>query len=497
MAIVPEVAKHHGRLKNYINGQWVEPGTGQYFETTNPATGEVIAEAPIASRQDVEAAISAAYEAFKKWRNVPFRDRAKKVFTLREKFAEKSEWLSRILTQDHGCPVDDSRGTNARIVENIEAAGASMFGYYRGEHVDQLANGIDCYQLKEPAGVFLIITPGNIPTHAWSSFVPYAIACGCAVIVKPSRQVPVAADSVMKATDEVGFPPGLVNLVHMGPDRELNKVILSDPRVKGVGLIGSTRVSKELFELCGKYGKRSSLNGNGKNCIVVMPDAPIANAVNYVLRGAFGMSGQRCLGSDNIAIIGDDKRYNEVKEALLEAARALKMGYGLDESVELGPLTTQQGKEKVEQFIEAGVRLGAKLLLDGRTAKVPGGEKGYFLGPSIFENVTIDMDPLAKEEAFGPLANLLRPKDLDEVIGWINGTDYGHSACIVTESGKAARKFIRECEVGNVGVNAGIPQPYAFFGLGSKKSSFFGMSKSRMDSVKLFLDEKTVTLRWV
>lgn len=497
MALLPEVEKHYGKLKNYINGQWVEPATGKYFETTNPATDEVIAEAPIASRDDAEAAIFAAHEAFKTWRNMPFRDRAKKVFTLRDKVVEKTEWLSRILVQDHGCTIDEARGTNARIVENIEAAGSSMYSYYRGEHVEQLATGIDCYQIREPVGVFLIITPGNIPTHAWSSFVPYALACGCTVIVKPSRQVPLAADSVMKVTAEIGLPPGVVNLLHMGPDRELNKVILSDPRVKGVGLIGSTRVAKELFELCGKYGKRSSLNGNGKNYIVVMPDASVKNAVNYLMRGCFGMSGQRCLGSDNVAIIGDDRRYKEIKDAFVAASKAMKMGYGMDEAVELGPLTTREGKEKVEQFIEAGIRQGAKLTLDGRLTRAKGYEKGYFLAPTIFENVTPDMNPLAKEEAFGPLSNLMRPKDLDEVIEWMNSTNYGHSACIVTESGKAARKFIRECEVGNVGVNAGIPQPYSFFGLGSKKDSFLGMSKARMDSIKLFLDEKTVTLRWV
>ena len=496
MAFVPEVSKHYGKLKNFINGQWVKPGTKQYFTTTNPATDEVIAEAPIASRDDVEAAISAAHEAFKKWRDVPFRDRAKMVFNMREKFSQKAEWLSRILVQDHGCTIEEGRGTHARVVENIETAGASMFGYYRGEHVDQLATGIDCYQIKEPAGVFLIITPGNIPTHAWSSFVPYALACGCTVIVKPSRQVPLASDALFKVTEEVGFPPGVVNLLHMGPERSLNEVILSDPRVKGVGLIGSTRVSRELFEICGKYGKRSSLNGNGKNYIAVMPDAPVKNVVQYALRGCFGMSGQRCLGSDNVAIIGDDKRYREVKEAFVAASKAMKMGYGLDPTVELGPLTTRNGKEQVERFIESGLQAGAKLLLDGRKGKVKGYEKGYFMAPTIFEGVVPDMY-VAKEEAFGPLANLMRAKDLDQVIGWMNATNYGHSACIITESGKAARKFIRECEVGNVGVNAGIPQPYAFFGLGSKKDSFFGMSKSRMDSVKLFLDEKTVTLRWV
>jgi len=282
----------------------------------------------------------------------------------------------------------------------------------------------------------------------------------------------------------------------MGTERELNKVILSDPRVKGVGLIGSTRVSKELFEICGKYGKRSPLNGNGKNAIVIMPDADLDQAVGYILRGCFGMSGQRCLGSDNVAVIGDDNMYKTLKEKLIEAAKALKMGYGLDETVELGPMTTLNGKNQVIGFIESGVNSGAKLLLDGREAQVKGYEKGYFIGPSIFENVTPDMH-IAQEEAFGPLCNLIRMDSLEQAIGFINSTNYGHSACIVTESGKAARKFTRECEVGNVGVNAGIPQPYAFFGLASKKDSFFGNSKSRMDSVKMFLDEKTVTLRWV
>jgi malonate-semialdehyde dehydrogenase (acetylating) / methylmalonate-semialdehyde dehydrogenase len=496
MAILEEISKHYGKLKLYINGRWVDPQSGRYFETTNPATGEVIAEAPIATTDEVDQAIEAAWEGFRKWRNVPFRDRAKLVFNLRETFARHHEELARILVQDHGCTIDEGRGTISRCMENIEAAGSAMYGVYKGEHVDQLATGIDCYQLREPVGPFMIITPGNIPMHAWSSFVPYALACGCTVVVKPSLQCPVSADAMFRMLDETGFPPGVANLLHFGPERGLNARIISDPRVKGVGLIGSTRVSKELFELCGKYGKRSSLNGNGKNFIAVMPDADVDSAVQYILRGCFGMTGQRCLGSDNVAILGGYARYDELKEKLILASKAMRMGYGLDETAELGPLTTQRGKDQVLSFIDSGLQSGAKLLLDGREAKVPGYEKGYFLAPSIFEGVTLDMH-IAKEEAFGPMCNLIRADSLDQVIGWINGSNYGHSACIVTESGKAARKFIRECEVGNVGVNAGIPQPYAFFGLGSKKDSFYGNSKSRMDSVKMFLDEKTVTVRWV
>lgn len=494
MALIQEVAKYYGKLKHYINGEWVESGIDKYFEDTNPATDEVIAHAPVASREQVEQTIAGAYEAFKKFRNMPFRDRAQYVFNLRDVFRQDFEYLCKILVQDHGRTYDEAVGTIQRCIENIEAAGSSMYSYYRGEHVEQLATGIDCYRVREPVGVFLIITPANIPMHAWSSFVPYAIACGCPVIVKPSRYVPLASDAVFKVTEKIGLPPGVVNLLHMGPERELNKVILSDPRVSGVGLIGSTAVGRELFEICGKYGKRSSLNGNGKNYIVVMPDANLDQAAQYLLRGCFGMTGQRCLGSDNVAVIGDI--YDELKEKFIAAAKAFKVGYGLDESTEMGPLTSKAGKEKVEHFIELGLKEGAKMVLDGRGISIPGYEKGYFLAPTILEGVDPSME-VAKEEAFGPLANLIRADNLDQVIGWINSTNYGHSACIVTESGKTARKFIRECEVGNVGVNAGIPQPYSFFGLGSKKDSFFGNAKSRMDSIGLFLDEKTVTLRWV
>lgn len=495
MAILPEVKKHYGRLKFFINGEWIESKSNNCFENTNPATGDVIAEVPVATEAEVEAAINSAWNAFKKWSNMPFRDRADYINRLRAKFDEHHEELSRILSQDHGRGIDDARGTIDRCIENIESASGAMYSLYKGEHVEQLATGIDCYLMWEPVGVFLILTPGNIPMHAWSSFVPYALACGCPVIVAPSWQCPVASEAMFKIADEVGFPPGVLNLLHVGTNFELNSRIISDSRVAGVGFIGSTAVGRELFELCGRLGKRSSINGNGKNHIVVAPDGNLDAAANYLLRGCFGMTGQRCLGSDNVAVIGNI--YDDLKDRFLQAAKAMKVGFGLDESSEMGPLTTLSNKKKVENFIEKGLNEGAKLILDGRELKVKGYENGYFLGPSIFEGVSPSME-IAKEESFGPVSNLIRADSLEQVIEWINtNTEFGHSACLITESGKNARKFIRECNVGNVGINAGIPQPYAFFPLGSKRQSFFGVAKSRMDSVRMFLDQKTVTLRWV
>ena len=271
--------------------------------------------------------------------------------------------------------------------------------------------------------------------------------------------------------------------------------MLSQPHIQGVGFIGSNRAGHELFELCGKLGKPSSINGNGKNHLVIMPDADIDDAIPWLLRACFGMTGQRCLGVDNVVILGNI--YDEVKSKFKEAAANMKLGYGLDEETDLGPYTTQSGKENVLQWVENALSEGAKMVLDGRTAKAKDFPKGYFHGPIILEDVNVDM-PMAKEEAFGAVAALIRGESLDQTIDWINTkTNLGNSACIITNNGKHARKFTREVNVGNVGVNVGVAQPYAFFPLGSRRESFLGRAKSRIDSMRLFMDEKTVTARWV
>ncbi len=494
MALLDEVKAHYGRLSPFIAGQWQSGGNRAVLKDYNPAKDKEIAEVEISDGRDAEAAVEAAHRAFQSWKDVPFRDRADYLGKMRAVFAARHEELARILAQDHGRTLGDARGTVQRCIENIESAIGALYSLYKGEAVQQLARGIDCSMLWEPVGPFLILTPGNIPMHAWSSFVPYAIGCGCTVIVSPSWQNPVASDAVFKVLEEVGLPAGVMNLIHVGTGFDVNKKILEDKRIAGVGFIGSSLVGKELFALCGRLGKRSSINGNGKNHIVVMDDADPAKAADYVIRGCFGMAGQRCLGSDNVLVMGSV--YSAFREKLLDAARKMKVGYGLDEATEMGPLTTKGGRERVLAFIERGVKEGARLVLDGRSIKVPGYDSGYFIGPTILDNVNASMF-IAREESFGPVCNLLTIGGLGEAIDTINNSSYGHSACIITQSGANARTFTRECNVGNIGINAGIPQPYAFFPLGSKKDSFFGAAKSRVDSVRLFLDQKTVTERWV
>jgi len=493
MPLLPEVKKHYGKQKFFIDGEWVESKSTEVHRNTNPATDEVISELPEATKEEARAAVEAAHKAFKEWKDVPLRDRARLLFDMRAKFEEHFEELSRILVQDHGRTIEEARGSVRRVIENIESACSALYGLAkRNEYMDQVANGIDQYLVLEPLGAFLIITPGNIPMHAWSSFVPYGLAAGCTLVVSPSRQCPIASEAVCRVAQEAGFPPGVLNLIHGG--RAVNKEVLSQPEVKGVGFIGSNRAGWELFELCGKLGKTSSINGNGKNHVVIMPDADLGSGVQWLLRGCFGMSGQRCLGVDNVIVIGDI--YDEVKKRFKEAAASMKLGYGLDTETELGPMTTQAGKEKILKWIDQSLAEGAKTVLDGRAVKVKDYPKGYFLGPTILEDVTVDMS-MAKEEAFGPVAALIRGESLDQAIEWINTkTNLGHSACVMTNEGKNARKFIREVNVGNIGVNVGVAQPYAFFPLGSRRESFVGTAKSRMASMRMFMDEKTVVARW-
>jgi len=491
MGSVKEVKSHYGKLKLLIGGDWVESTSTISYEDTNPASEEVIAEYPQATLEEAGAAVEAAQKGFEALKNIALRERAKMLFDLRHKFEEHFDELSRVLTQDHGRTLKESQGSVRRCIENIESACSAAYGMAaRNEHIDNLAQGLDMWLSWEPVGPFLIVTPSNIPMHAWSSFVPYALAAGCSVVISPSRQDPVAAEYVSRVALEAGFPKGAINLVHGG--REINSFILEQPEIQGLGFIGSTSAGLDLFAQCGRLGKNSSINGNGKNTVVIMPDADLSTCVTYLRQGCFGMTGQRCLGSDNVVIIGDV--YDAVKERLVQEANSMKLGYGLDPTVAMGPYTTASGRDKVADWIDRALKEGANLVRDGRS-HLP--SKGYFLGPTILEDVHMDM-PITKEEAFGAVVCLIKADNLNQVVDWINtSTDLGHSACIMTQSGKSARQFAQEVIVGNVGINVGVPQPYAFFPLGSKRKSFLGGAKSRLASMRLFLDEKTVTARWV
>ena len=494
MTIIPEVKAHYGMLPQLIGGEWVEPSSSAVMnDSLNPATGEVIAQYPSATHEEALRVVEAAAEGFKVWKEVPLRTKGRMLFELRQKFDENADMLARVLTQELGSTFKESDGSIRRSIENIESACSAVYGMpARNEHIDNLATGIDQWLSWEPVGAFLILTPSNIPTHAWSSFVPYALAAGCSIILKPSQYEPLSSYYITKLTQECGFPAGAVNLVY--GDHAMTELVLRQPAIRGVGFIGSSGVGRELFRVCGELGKNSSINGSGKNTIVVLPDANLDEVPGYVRQGCFGMTGQRCLGTDNVVVVGDI--YDEFKERFVAEAKSMKLGYGLDTSVSLGPYASERGRDKVLDWIGRALDEGCTMVLDGR--EVPEElKKGFFIGPTILEGGNVDMET-AKEEAFGAVSCLIRADSLEQAIEWINTKhNWGHSASIMTQSGKSARRFIHEVIAGNVAVNAGIPQPYAFFPLSSKRDSFFGGAKSRMSSMRLFLEEKTVTARWI
>jgi len=491
MVVLEEVRKHYGRLKLYIDGEWVESESTDVHPVMNPAKDEVIAEVPFATKEEVERAIEAAKEAFEKWRELPMPSRIQYIFKLKNVLEEHAEEISRITTQNHGKIIDESRGETRRLIENVEAACAVAYSLSKGEHMDQIAAGIDETLIREPLGVFGIIGPFNFPALVPFWFMPYAIVLGCTVVIKPSEITPVPMHWTMKVMEKVGLPPGVVNVVHGSKD--VAETLITHPDVKGVTFVGSTRVGRHVYKLAAEHGKRAIVQAGAKNFIVVMPDANLEKAIPTLMSSFFGNTGQRCLSGANLVAVGDI--YEPLKKKFVEAASRLKLGYGLDESVNMGPVVTKRAKERIIGYIEKGIEEGAKLILDGRNVKVEEYPNGYFLGPSVFDDVTPDMT-IAKEEIFGPVACILRAENLDEAIETINKSNYGNEACIFTSSGKWAREFRRRVQAGNIGINIGIAAPMAFFPFAGMKDSFFGVLHGQIDCVDFFTDKKVVVTRW-
>ncbi|MEM2964948.1 MAG: aldehyde dehydrogenase family protein, partial [Candidatus Bathyarchaeia archaeon] len=322
-------------------------------------------------------------------------------------------------------------------------------------------------------------------------FIPFALALGCTVVAKPSEICPLPLHWTVKIMEKVGFPTGVINLVHGG--REVSEALISHPDVKGVAFVGSTAVGKQIYKQAGEMGKRALVQAGAKNFVVVMPDAELESCIRALMPSFYGNTGQRCLSGANLVAVGEI--YEKLRDKFLEASSKLRLGYGLDEAVEMGPVVTRKSKERILGFIESGLQDGAKLILDGRNVEVKEYPKGYFIGATIFDDVTTDMK-IAKEEIFGPVASIIKVKSLSEAVEMINKSNYGNAACIFTSSGRSAREFRTQVKAGNIGINLGIPAPMAFFPFGGWKDSFFGVLHGQIDCVDFFTDKKIVIARW-
>ena len=501
MAILKEPIKEPLELRNYVDGDWVE-SEGEIQDVVNPATGKVIARVGMSTADEVNEAVAAAKEAYPDWRRTPPLARVRCLFRLKELLEENFEELSRIQTMEHGKTIDESRGETRRGIENVEVA-TGIPSLMMGQALEDIATGIDEYLIRQPLGVFGIITPFNFPFMIGLWFAPYAIATGNCVVIKPSPEDPICQTKIVELAEEAGVPPGVWNVVHGGP--EAGAALLDHPDIEGICFVGSTRVGRDvIYRRCGETGKRVIAQCGAKNFALVMPDADIERTIAACMTSFYGNTGQRCLSSANLVIVGEglgeaehEAFYEKVVDAFDDAASRIRIGYGLDDTVHMGPLRDEGKRDKVVRYIEKGLEEGATLKRDGRQFELAGDyPENCFLGPSVFEDVTLDM-AIAREEIFGPVACMLKAKSLAEAIELIHDNPYGNAASIFTSNGQWAREFQYSAVCGNIGINIGIAAPMAFFPFSGMRDSFFGTLHGQgQEAVRFFTESKVVIQRW-
>jgi malonate-semialdehyde dehydrogenase (acetylating)/methylmalonate-semialdehyde dehydrogenase len=499
--ILEEPIKEPIDLENFIDGNWGK-SKGEIVDVVNPATCRTIATVPISTGEEIKSAVEAARESFTDWRRTPPLARVRCLFRLKELMEEHFEELSRIQTMEHGKTIDESRGETRRGIENVEVA-TGIPSLMMGYNLEDIASGIDEYLIRQPLGVFGIIGPFNFPFMVPLWFAPYAVATGNCVIVKPSSEDPISQIKIAELAEEAGFPPGVWNVVNGG--RTVVSGMLDHNDIKGICFVGSTPVGRDvIYKRCGETTKRVIAQTGAKNFLLIMPDAKLERTIAACMTSFYGNAGQRCLSAANLVVVGESLSegefnafYEKVVNKFVGAASKIRVGYGLDESVQMGPLRDRSKKRRVVGFIEKGIEEGAKMRLDGRNVKLVGGwPNDCFLNPTVFEDVTPDMT-IGSEEIFGPVASIMRAKDLDEAIEVIHSNPFGNAASIFTSNGKWAREFQYKVECGNIGVNIGIAAPMAFFPFSGMKDSFYGTLHGQgREAVRFFTESKVVIQRW-
>ena len=486
------MAQTDSAILNFIGGQWQKSSSPEMQEVVNPATAKILTRVPLSTSQEVDLAVEEAAQAFESWKRVPPADRIQYLFRLKDLLEENFDDLARTITIENGKTLKESQGEIRRAIENVEVA-CGIPSMMQGGILEDIAPGIDEYMLRQPVGVVAIISPFNFPGMIPFWFMPYALACGNTVILKPSERTPLTMQKVFRLLEEVGLDKGVANLVNGGPDTV--NAILDHPGVRAVSFVGSTPVARHVYSRAAANGKRVQAQGGAKNPILILPDADLEMTTSIVADSVFGNAGQRCLAASLVVTVGDEAKETFIP-ALIEAASERTVGYGLDEHVQMGPVITPQSKERITGLIQKGVDEGANLLLDGRQSNIKGYEHGNFLHPTILENLPLDGE-LIKTEIFGPVMGTLHVNDVDEAIELVNRGDYGNMACLFTSSGAAARKFRNQAEAGNIGINIGVAAPMAFFPFSGWKDSFFGTLHGQSNhAVEFYTQTKVVVERW-
>jgi malonate-semialdehyde dehydrogenase (acetylating)/methylmalonate-semialdehyde dehydrogenase len=476
---------------NFIDGAWMRPGSAESLEVRNPATGELLARTPLGSQNEIRAATEAAERALPAWSRVPAQDRIQYLFTLRNRLRDDLDEIARLITQESGKTVDEARAEMVRAVENVEiACGMPMMA--KGEVVEDIAPGIDELMLRQPVGVCATIAPFNFPGMIAFWYLPYAIACGNTIIIKPSEKVPLSMQRIFGHLEAAGFPKGVVNLVNGA--KEAVDAILDAPQIRAVTFVGSTPTARYIYARAAANGKRVQAQGGAKNAVVILPDADMEMTTKIVADSAFGCAGQRCLAVSLAVTVAEAR--DPFLERICDAASSRVVGYGLDPGVEMGPVINAASKKRIEDLIGVGAGEGASLPVDGRGAVIRGYEAGSFVRPTILSDVS-PQATVAQTEIFGPVLSLMHAASVDQAIELVNSGQYGNQASLFTSSGAAARKFRNEARAGNIGINIGVAAPMAFFPFSGWKDSFFGdLHGQGMDAVEFFTQKKVVVERW-
>jgi len=483
----------HSLAPHFIGGNWQRGQSNDSVDVLNPATAEVLASIPLAGAAEVDAAVSAAREAFPAWRRTPPQDRIQFLFRFKQLLEQHLSEIARLITQENGKTLAESRAELQRSVENVEVA-CGIPSLMQGYNLEDVASGIDEIMIRQPLGVVAAITPFNFPAMVPLWFLPYAIACGNTFVLKPSERVPLTARRVFELLHETGLPKGVVNLV-VGSKPAVD-ALLKHPDVRAISFVGSTPVAKYVYAEGCAAGKRVQCQGGAKNHVVILPDADLDMTARIVSDSAFGCAGQRCLAvSTAITVAEASKSFGE---AILTQASSLRVGNGLEAGVQMGPVISAASKARIERLIGAELESGGKALLDGRNAgrNPQPGDHGYFLKPTVLAGIAPDHD-LTTTEIFGPVLTLQEARDLDDALTILARSPYGNAASIFTSSGAAARKFRYEAPAGNVGVNIGVAAPMAYFPFSGWKDSFLGVMHGQgRDAVEFYTDKKVVVERW-
>jgi len=479
------------QLLNYMNGGWRKSAGTDLLEVLNPASAAVLAQVPLSSGADVDLAVESAAKAYVSWRRTPAGERVQPLFKLKGLLESNLERLARTITEECGKTYLEAVGELRRAIENVEVA-CGVPSLMQGRNNEDIAPGIDEHLIRQPLGVVAAITPFNFPGMIPFWFLPYAVATGNCFILKPSERVPMTSARLFELLESAGFPAGVLQMVHGG--RDTVNALLDHPGIRAISFVGSTATARHIYGRACAAGKRAQCQGGAKNPVVVMPDADMAMTTRILADSAFGCAGQRCLAASVAITVGEARK--PLTDQIVAVARSRKVGYGLEEGVEMGPVISSASKTRIEGLIAQSEGEGASALVDGRGRQVRGYEGGYFVFPTILDEVPPGGE-MARTEIFGPVLSLMHARTLEEAIALVNERSYGNMACIFTADGANARRFRYEVNAGNVGVNVGVAAPMAYFPFSGWGESFFGDLHAQADhGVEFYTQTKVVVERW-